>query len=287
MHAMLGYVFDMTEHLHGNTRQPCRADSTMVHGMMLQGYVLPTLALLSYLKRDGSYYHNPWLIQPTSLSQTTDSRQHQTSDHARQPSPHDSQPSPEPDPQQLPAAASARLSQSSAAELAQATPLQDATSTDATSAEATDQQTQRFSDLMEELEAHQQWQENLVQAAAALVSDSPFHMSRFQGMAWLAKLVPQLTEQGCTAVANSAAVMASVSVIQRESESTRTRIAAVQFCWSLHTRGALPVAALLEARVHQHLALLAVQSGQPDPYLRLRETMCHLFSLHALVRVRW
>lgn len=254
---------------------------------MLQGYVLPMLALLSYLKRDGSYYNNPWLIQPTPTPPATDSRRRQTSDQAHQPSPQESQPSPDPDPQQLLAAASARLSQRSGAELAHATPSQDATSADATSADATSPQTQSPAALVEELEAHQQRQEDVVQAAAALVSDSPFPRSRYHGMAWLAQLVPQLTEQGCTAVANSGAVMASVTVIQRESEPMQTRIAAVHFCCTLHGRDALPVAVLLQAGVHQHLTHLVVWSGQPKPYLKLCETLFHLFSLPSLVRVRW
>ena len=236
-----------------------------MHGMMLQGYVLPTLAVLSYLKHDGSYYPNPWLVQPTPTPQAIDNRRRQTSDQARQPSTQDSQPSSEPDPQQLLAAASARLSQRSAAELAHATPSQDTTSTQATSADATSRQSQSLSATVAELEGHQQWQQTLVQAAAALVCDSPFPRSRYQAMAWLAKLVPQLTEQGCTGVANSGAVMASVRVIQAYSEPIETRAAAVVFCLSLLNRDALPVAALLEAGIHQHLTQLVVQSGQKNP----------------------
>ena len=257
----------------------------MMHEMILQGYVLPTLALLSYLKRDGSYHPNPWLVQPTPTPQVIDSRHRQTSDQARQPSPQDSQAGSEPDPQQLLAAASARLNQRNAAELAHAIPSQDVTSTQATSADATSQQSQSLSARVKELEGHQHWQESLVQAAAALVSDSPFPRSRFQAMAWLAKLVPQLTEQGCTAVANSGAVMASVSVIQQESEPIETRAEAVDFCLTLLNRGALPVAVLLEAGVHQHLTQLVVQSGQPNLSLGVCSTMSHVFS-PLLVRVR-
>ena len=259
-------------------------EPNLMPGMMLQGYVLPTLSLMCYLKRDGSYYSNPWLVQSDPTPQEIDSRRRQTSDQAHQPSPLDSQPSSEPDPQQLLAAASARLSQRSAAELANATPSQDATSVDATLADATSQQTQSLSASVEELQAHQYWQESLVQAAAALASDSPFPVSRHQAMAWLVNLVPQLTEQGCTALDNSGAVTASVNVIQQESEHIDTRVAAVEFCLRMLNRDALPVAALLEAGVHQHLTQLMVHSGQPNVYSRVRETMFYLFSHPLLVR---
>ena len=220
------------------------------------------LASLSYLKRDGSYAPNPWLIQATTTPQATDSRQRQTPDQARQPSPQDSQLSSDPDPQQLPA--SAELSQRSSAELAHATSLQDATSAD-----ATNQQTQSLSASVEELEAHQHQQEALVQAAAGLVSDSPFLGSRFQAMAWLGILVPQLTEEGRTAMANFGAVMASVSAIQRQQELADTRVAAMEFCLGLLAADALPVAALLEAGAHQQLTLLLLCSGQSISLLEI------------------
>ena len=236
-----------------------------MHGVMLQGYVLPSLASLSYLKPDGSYYPNPWLIQPTPASDGSPS---QTSEQAQQLSREDSQPSSEPVPQQLLAAASARMSQRSSAELAHAAPSHDATS-------ATLQAQQSSAASVEgEPEPHrgQDFQEGLVRAAALLVSKSPLPRSRFQSMAWLRSLVPELSDQGCRAVGNSEAVLASVRVLQQESEAPETRAQAIVFCLCLHDRGTLPLAVLLDAGVHQHLTKLVVQSGQPIP--ALGKTLC-------------
>ena len=219
-----------------------------MHVVVLQGYVLPVLALLSYLKPDGTYHPNPWFVQPTPAPQAADSRPPQTSDQA----------SCESDPQQLLGAASARLSQHGTPELAHATP-----------AGTAGQQTHSPPEpLAEELEAHQQFQDHLVQNAAVLVAHSPFPDSRFQAMIWLRKLVPQLTDLGRLAVASSGAVAASMQAIKRESEPVEIitlieiRRAALWFCVGLHKRGTLPVGVLLEAGVHQQLTQVVVQSGQ-------------------------
>lgn len=210
-----------------------------MHVVTLQGYVLPTLALLTYLKDDGTYHPNPWFVRPTPASHAADSRPPQTLDQA----------SSESDPQQPQGAASARLSQHSTAELTHATP-----------AGAAGQQTHSLPEPL--VKAHQQWQEYLVQSAAALVSHSPFPNSRLQAMVWLHKLVPQLTGLGCLAVASSGAVAASIQAIKRESEPIEIRCAALCFCLGLHQRGSLPAAVLLEAGMHHHLTQLVVQSGQ-------------------------
>ena len=223
---------------------------------MLQGYVLPALALLSYLKPDGTYHPNPWFVQPTPAPQAADRKPPQTSDQA----------SSEADPQQ--GAASARLSQHSTAELAHATP-----------AGTAGQQTHNLpGPLAEELQAHQQFQEHLVQNAAVLVSHSPFPDCRLQAMTWLRKLVPQLTDLGCVAVASSGAVAASFQAITRESEAVETRRAALWFCVSLHQRGTLPAAVLLEAGMQHHLTQLVVQSGQLHSCHSLCNLRLHMYS---------
>lgn len=245
---------------------------------MVQGYILPTLGSLAYLKPDGTYYPNPWLDEAISASvhlPTADSSPPGTPEQAGQnshPSAQDLLPSSESDPQQLIAAASARLSQRSTAELAHATPVQETTSAGI----AASQQAQSSASSLEELQPNwgQGFQQALVQSAAALVSKSPLPGSRFQAMSWLTLLVPQLTDQGCADVANSEAVLASVRMIQRESEPAQTRAAAVEFCLSLHGRGALPAATLLEAGVHQHLTKIVAQSGLPDWYPSVRPCPC-------------
>lgn len=233
--------------------------------MMPQGFVLPTLGLLSYLKPDGTHYANPWLKQPpptSSSSSVSDSSPSQASQQASQnpePSPQALAPSPQPPPQQLLAAASARLAQRSTAELAHAT-----SAPDATSASAATQQAQGPAAPGQQLEPHrgQDFQEALVQSAAALVSKSPLPSSRLQAMAWLNSLVPQLTDQGCRDVAKSDAVAAAVQAIQQESEQPETQVVALELCLRLHKRGVLPVAALLGAGVQQQLTKLVLQSGQ-------------------------
>ena len=256
---------------------------------MLQGYILPTLGLLAYLKPDGTYNPNPWLDEPTATSvpsPAADNSPSEAQEHARQNlklSAYDSQLSSESDPQQLLATASARLSQRSTAELPHATPSHGSHGA-ASAGTAASQQAQGSTSSLEELQPDwgQGFQEALVQSAAALVSKSPLPGSRFQAMSWLTLLVPQLTDQGCTEVASSEAVQASVRMIQRESEPARTRAAAVEFCLTLHGRGALPVTALLEAGVHQHLTSIVAQSGVPHWYSFITSRACrscsHLLS---------
>lgn len=253
---------------------------TAIIKAMLQGYVLSPLGLLAYLKPDGTYYPNPWLDEPSRTSDPSpvlEASPSQTREQARQDSQpssqastQDSQPSSELDPQQLLAAASARLSQRSAAELAHATPSHGVT----TAGTAGSQQDSQSSTSSSGQEPQPNWgqgfQQALVQSAAALACNSPLPGSRFQAMSWLTLLVPQLTDQGCTDVANSEAVQASVRMMQREAEPARTRAAAVEFCLALHDKGALPVAALLEAGVHRHLAKIVAQSGQPSWCSRVR-----------------
>ena len=242
---------------------------------MLQGYILPTLGLLAFLKPDGMYYLNPWLDNTTPASvhsPTADSSPPKTTEQAGQnshPSAQDLLPSSEPDPQQLLAAASARLSQRSTAERAHVIPVQEITSAGKAASQQAQSSTQPS---LEELQPNwgQGFQQGLVQSAAALVSKSPLPRSRFQAMSWLTLLVPQLTERGCTDVANSEAVQASVRLIQQESEPARTRAAAVEFCLTLHGRGALPIAVLLEAGVHQHLTKIVAWSGVPNWYSSVR-----------------
>lgn len=234
--------------------------------MLLQGFVLPTLGLLPYLKPDGTYYANPWLKQPPSSSQSSPTAESslfqgpQQATQNSQPSSEASAPSAQPAPEQLLAAASARLSQRSTAELAHATSAQDAFS-----AHAATSQAQGSAASGQKLESHrgQDFQEALVRSAAALVCKSPMPSSRFQAMAWLNSLVPQLTDQGCKDVAKSDAVAAAVRAIQQESELSETRVAALELCLRLHSRGVLPVAALLDAGVQQQLTKLVVQPGQP------------------------
>lgn len=240
---------------------------------MLQGYVLPPLGLLAYLKPDGTYYPNPWQDEPSPTSDPSlalEASPPETPEQARQdshPSPQDSQPSSELDPRQLLAAASARLSQRSAAELAHATPAGAA----GTAGSQQDSQNCTTSSVQEpQPRWGQGFQQALVQSAAALACNSPLPGSRFQAMSWLTLLVPQLTDQGCTDVASSEAVQASVRMIQWEAEPARTRAAAVEFCLALHDKGALPVAALLEAGVHRHLAKIVAQTGQPNRCSRVR-----------------
>ena len=236
--------------------------------LMLQGYILPTLGLLAYLKPDGTYNPNSWLDEPSPNSvpcPAADSSPYESPEQAGQKlqlSAQDSQLSSESSSQQLLAAASPKLSQRSSAELAHATPSHGA----ALAGTAARQQAHSSTSSLEEPQPNwgQGFQQALVQSAAALVSKSPLSRSRFQAMSWLTLLVPQLTDQGCTEVANSEAVQASVSVIQRESEPARTRAAAVEFCLTLHGRGALPVAVLLEAGVSQHLTKVVTQSGLPN-----------------------
>lgn len=237
---------------------------------MLQGYILPALGLLAYLKPDGTYNPNSWLDEPTPTSvpsPVADNSPPETPEQARQDlqlSAQDTQLCCEPDPQQLLAAASDRLSQRSTAELAHATPSPGSHGA-ASAGTAASQQAQGSTASLEELQPDwgQGFQEALVQSAAALVSKSPLPGSRFQAMSWLTLLVPQLTDLGCTEVANSEAVQASVRMIQRESEPARTRAAAVEFCLTLHGRGALPLTALLQAGVHQQLTKIVAQSGVP------------------------
>ena len=232
--------------------------------MILQGFVLPTLSLLSYLKPDGTHYANPWLKQPlpaSLLPTSSDSNPSQASQQASQdpePASQAAAPTP-PAPEQLLAAASARLSQHSTAELASATSAQDGTS-----ANAAPRQAQGPAAPEQQLESHrgQDFQEALVQSAAALVAKSPLPNSRCQAMVWLNSLVPDLTDRGCQDIAKSDAVVAAVRVIQQDSELPETRVAALELCLRLQDRGVLPVAALLGAGVQQHLTKLVLQSGQ-------------------------
>ena len=258
---------------------------------MLQGYILPTLGLLAYLKPDGTYYPNPWLDEPTSTSVPsleTDSSPPETPEQAGQNlqlSAQDSQLSSDSNPQQLLAAASAKLSQRSLAELAHAT-ASHAPHGAAPAGTAASQQTHTSTSSLEELQLNwgQGYQQALLQSATALVTKSPLPGSRFQAMSWLTLLVPQLTDQGCADVANSEAVQASIKIIQRQSEPARTRAAAVEFCLTLHDRGALPIAALLEAGVHQHLAKIVAQSGLRNWYYSRGIALCrkHLWILTML-----
>lgn len=242
--------------------------------MRLQGFVLPTLGLLPYLKPDGTHYTNPWLKQPppTSSSPTVlDSSPSQASQQASQnpePSPQAPTPTAQVALQQLLAAASARLAQRSTAELAHATSAQHTTS-----ASTANQQTQGPAASGQQLEPHrgQDFQEALVQSAAALVSKSPLPSSRFQAMAWLNSLLPQLTDQGCRDVAQSDAVAAAVRVIQQESERCNTQVAALELCLRLHDRSVLPVAVLLGAGVQGHLTKFVLQSGQSTDQGRLSD----------------
>ena len=256
---------------------------TLMH--LMQGYVLPPLGLLAYLKPDGTYYPNPWLDEPSPASDPslaleasppeTPMQARQDSRPSSQASTQDSQPSSELDPQQLLAAASARLSQRSAAELAHATSSH---GIDTAGTAGSQQESQSFTTSVQEPQPKwgQGFQQALVQSAAALACNSPLPGSRFQAMSWLTLLVPQLTDQGCTDVASSEAVQASVRMIQREAEPARTRAAAVEFCLALHDKGALPVAALLEAGTHRHLAKIVAQTGQAQwGYCTVRPSACH------------
>ena len=105
--------------------------------------------------------------------------------------------------------------------------------------------------------------QSLVVAAIRLVSQSQAAETRFHAMDWLKALVPHLADQACRDLANSAAVQASVQLIQRDQDDAQTHLAALAFCLGLHRRGVLPVALLVDAGLPSRLAALVIQSGQP------------------------
>ena len=142
--------------------------------VVLQGYILPTLGLLAYLKPDGTYYPNPWLDEPTATSVPsfeTDSSPPETPEQVGQNlqlSAQDSQLSSDSNPQQLLAAASAKLSQRSTAELAHAT-ASHAPHGAAPAGTAASQQVHTSTSSLEELQLNwgQGYQQALLQSATA------------------------------------------------------------------------------------------------------------------------
>ena len=236
--------------------------------------MLPLLGLLSYLKPDGTYYPNPWLLVSPDVAlspsppQQSDSTRSQSLTQGSQQA-EDAQQDTESTSQQLLAAASARLSQRSTAELASSDISSDGVTPSSKSAEA------NGANGPGKIAPHKghDFQEALVQSAAALVLHSPLPKTRFQAISWVNSLMSRLSNTGCLCVGNSEAVSAAVRLIQQDSEPIESRAAAVRFCLGLHQRGFLPVGLLLEANVHKQLTAFVVQSGQ-------RTTKTHAFLPH-------
>jgi hypothetical protein len=239
---------------------------------LLQALILPLCELVSQLHQDGSYAPSPWLMhQPVSASlnqaaghplaglpaaQSQQASQQTSSLSHGQILPKTSKPTSAERLQQVDAQSPAvrRNSQTT----------QRSTSPDVSASSDADQEAQSVKQPAEMLGCTgEDWHNTLVSAAIKLASLSETPTTRLYAMLWLASLVPQLTDQACMDLSNSGAVQASIGLIQQDSEGVQTQMAALTFCLALQGRGLLPIAMLLDANLHQQLAALVIQSGQP------------------------
>ena len=233
---------------------------------LLQALILPLCELVFQLHQDGSYAPSPWLMhQPVSASlnqaaghplaglpaaQSQQASQQTSSLSHEQILPNTSKPTSAERLQQVDAQSPAVRRNSQTTERS--------TSPDA------DQEAQSVKQPAEMLGCTgEDWHNTLVSAAIKLASLSETPTTRLYAMLWLASLVPQLTDQACMDLSNSGAVQASIGLIQQDSEGVQTQMAALTFCLALQGRGLLPIAMLLDANLHQQLAALVIQSGQP------------------------
>ena len=249
---------------------------------LLQALILPLCELVSQLHQDGSYAPSPWLMhQPASASLNEAAGDPPASPTAGPPDAQSQQAS-QPHGQTLP-----EKSKSSSAERLQQINAQSAAArrNSQTSERSTSPDVLASSDSNQEAHSIKQpaemlgctgedWHNTLVSAAIKLASLSETPTTRLYAMMWLASLVPQLTDQACMDLSNSGAVQASIGLIQQDSEGLQTQMAALAFCLALHGRGLLPVAMLLDANLHQQLAVLVIQSGQPCNHLNGDLAVC-------------
>ena len=238
---------------------------------LLQALILPLCELVSQLHQDGSYAPIPWLMhQPVSASLNQAAEGPPAAPTAGPPDAQSQQAS-QPHGQTLPevfkATSAERLQQIEAQNPVVGRNSQTSkrtTTPDVSASSDVDQEAQSVKQPAEMLGCTgEDWHNTLVSAAIKLVSLSETPTTRLYAMLWLASLVPQLTDQACVDLSNSGAVQASIGLIQQDSEGLQTQMAALTFCLALHGRGLLPIAMLLDADLHQQLAALVIQSGQP------------------------
>ncbi len=250
---------------------------------LLQALILPLCELVSQLHQDGSYAPSPWLMhQPVSasLSQAAGgppasptagplyAQSQQASQPHGQSSPVEtSKPTSAERPQQIDAQKPAVRRNSQTTERS--------TSPDVSASSDADQEPPIVKQPAEMLGCiGEDWHNTLVSAAIKLASLSETPTTRLYAMVWLASLVPQLTDQACMDLSNSGTVQASIGLIQQDSEGLQTQMAALAFCLALQGRGLLPAAMLLDANLHQQLAALVIQSGQPCNHLSGDSAVC-------------
>ena len=249
---------------------------------LLQALILPLCELVSQLHQDGSYAPSPWLMHqpvPASLGQAAgdppafssagppDAQSQQASQPHRQILPEIAKQTSAEWPQQIDAQTPAVRRNSQTTERS--------TSPDVSASSDADQEAHSNPQPAEMLGCTgEDWHNTLVAAAIRLASLSETPTTRMYAMVWLASLVPQLTDQACMDLSNSGAVQASIGLIQQDSEGLETQMAALAFCLALHGRGLLPIAMLLDANLHQQLAALVIQSGQPCNGLSGNSAVC-------------
>ena len=118
------------------------------------------------------------------------------------------------------------------------------------------------------------WHDVLVAAAVRLVR-SEDREARQHAMYWLARLVLNLTDEGGRDLVQAGAVLASLQLLQRETDPVQTRFKAMQVCLRLNQRGLLPASLLQEANIHQHLVNMYTDPGQAH------QLCCNVAGVHS------